>query len=468
MRALLPLALLATACAPSRASLYEPVRASVTERTGIEPHWRGDWRRPAPVDKRVREVLAAPLTADGAALVAVLNSSDLQAVYEDLATAGAAVTTSRAAFSPELEAQLRFPLEGHGNPQIELSAIQDVTALLAMIPRSRAADADLRATRREVVGRTVDLAARARIALYDAAAASARLALRRGIADTATAAAELARKLHEAGNITDLDLLRETLFEEESLVALRGAEADDAAAREALNAVLGLSGDETGWKLADRVLEAPVPRDDGRDLEREAVAASLDLEALRWRLEAAGGRVAVARLESFLPHLGAGVSVARESDESWHAGPAVRLALPLFDWGQGRRAAAWADVRRLQHRYTAAAIDVRASARATRQRLLAAEEQLARIREKLLPLRERLIDESVKQYNAMNLGPFELLIIRREQIEIENRHIDAMRDAWIARTAAWQLRAGSRPEPSIVGADSRPMSPAGSTATGGH
>jgi cobalt-zinc-cadmium efflux system outer membrane protein len=315
------------------------------------------------------------------------------------------------------------------------------------------AAAELRAVRRDLVARTVDLAADAKLRLYDAADAGARLALRRTIAETATAAAELARRLHQAGNLTDLALVRDDLFEEDALIALRGAEADAAAAREAVNAVLGLHGAQTGWRLGDRILEAPMPAIDVGDLEREAVAASLELDAARARLEAGGGRVALARFESFVPHLAAGISAVREGEEGWHLGPAFGLSLPLFDWGQGKRAAAWATVRREQHRYAALAIELRATARAVRERVLAGEEQLSRIRDRLMPLRERLIEESVKQYNAMQLGPFELLQIRREQIDIEERHIDALRNAWAARTAAWQLRAGSRPTLTTGGAE---------------
>jgi cobalt-zinc-cadmium efflux system outer membrane protein len=307
-----------------------------------------------------------------------------------------------------------------------------------------------------------------KVALYDAAAAGARLELRRTIAETATAAAGLARKLHEAGNITDLQLVRDELFEEDAHIALRGAEADAAATRHALDAALGLTAEESGWRLADKVLEAAAPPIDVSDLERDAVAASLELDAARARLEAAGGRVALARFESFMPHVGAGVTLTREGEEGWHAGPAVTLSVPIFDWGQGRRAAAWATVRREQHGYAAQAIEVRAAARTVREDVLAGEAQLARIRDKLLPLRERLIDESVKQYNAMNLGPFELLQVRREQIDIEERYIEALRDAWVARTAAWQLRAGSRPTSTTRGLERRAGAVAPTAEAGGH
>ncbi len=443
--AVLLAALTATACAPSRATIFDPVRAAVLQRTGVAPRWREDWRRPAAVDKQVAELLGAPLTADGAAAIAILHSEELQAVYAELAAAGAEVASARALPNPEVEAEIFFPLDHDDDPELEFSAMLDLTALLAIAPRAGAAGAELAAARREAVARTVDLAARARARLYQAAAAERRLELRRTTAETASAAAALARDLHAAGNLTDLELAREAVFEEETLTELGEAEAEAAAARESLATLLGLGPHQrSSWTFAGEILDGPPPPEDTRELEREAVASSLELQALRLRLEAAGGRVGVARMESFLPHLSAGAVFARESDE-WHAGPAVSLSLPIFDWGQGKRAAAWAQVRRLQHRYAAAALEVRAAARAVDRRVRLADDRLARVRDRVVPLRTQLLGEGVKQYNAMNLGPFELLQLRREQIDAEERHIDALLDAWIARTAAWQLRAGSRP-----------------------
>src|SRR5262245_43775497 len=92
------------ACVPSRTALFDPVAVSVKERTGLEP----TWRRPAATDARSRELAAAPLTADSAALLAVLASPELQGVYEDLAAAGAELATAGAPPNLEVDAEARF------------------------------------------------------------------------------------------------------------------------------------------------------------------------------------------------------------------------------------------------------------------------------------------------------------------------------------------------------------------------
>ena len=444
------LALVATAaaCTPSRGALFGPVRDSIVQRTGVEPDWRADWRRSPRADQRVRDLLAEPLTADSAVAIAILGNAELQAAYEELGIAGGALASAHTPPNPHAEAELRFPLD-EGETQLEFSVVESVTGLLTLIPKHRAADAELRAARRNAIAATLAVAARARTAYYHAAAAEQILGFRRTIAEAAAASAELARSLRVAGNITELELAREELFEEEASLAVREAEAEAVGAHERVNAALGLYGHEASWRITAALPDAPDDAPAADALEREAVAASLGLEAQRWRIEAAGHRIGVARLESFVPDLGAGVAAKREGD--WGAGPVVSLSIPLFDWGQGKRATAWAELRRAQHEYTSMAVDLRAQARAWQARLAAAHERAVRFKTVVLPLHERLLAEAVRQYNAMNQSPFELLVVRREQVEAQARYIEALRDYWVAITGVEQLRAGALPAPASEG-----------------
>lgn len=449
---------LVAACMPSRSALFDPVAASVRERTGISPEWRTGWRRSAAVDARVKEVLGKPLTAEDAALLAVLVSPELQAAYAELGVVGGTYASARTFSNPEIEAEIVFPLE-EGSTQLELTAVQDVTQLLTLLGRASGANAALKGERRAAVAMTIDVAARARVAFYEAAAAEQILRLRRTVSEAADASAAVAKSLHEAGNVTDFDFTRETLFAEDARLEVAEAEANAAAARERLNAVIGLTGDETGWTLAASPLaDAPATIADVSSLERDAIAASLDLDAARWRIEAAGQEIGVARLRSVLPTLGVGVSVERE--EGWSVGPAVTLSLPLWDWGQGARGAAWARLYGQQHRYTATAIAIRSAARAVAARLVSAHRRASTMKGVVLPLRERLAEQAILQYNAMQIDVFELILIRREHIEAEERYVRAVRDYWIAQTETDQLRAGSLPRGAFAETDDEADDPA--------
>jgi len=459
----------AGACGPSRADLFDPVSHAVREATGIAPEWRFEENRPAATTKgsALHGLLAQPLTAASAAAIAVLNNPELQASYAELAAAGGALSAARSVSDPELEAELTFPLDGGDDPRVELSALQDLTQLIAMIPAGRAADAGLRAARKRAILRTLELAARARVAFYRAVAAEQRAGQRRVIAEAAGASAEFARGLHAAGNVTEFDRLRETVFEEEAQVALAEAQLEATSSREALGSVLGFSGEDPTWTLASELPAAPEHPSGLPELERDALAASLELQALRAEIEGAGANIGLARMQSWLPHLAAGVAVKHE--EGWTLGPAVALSLPLFDWGQGKRGTAHARLSAVQYRYAAAEIATRAAARAAAARAVAAHERVTRIQTKILPLRRQLLAQAMRRYNAMTLDVFQLLILRREQASSEERYIDALRDYFIAQSDVDQLRAGALPGQAAVDSGAVPSSfGASEPSSGGH
>ena len=66
-------------------------------------------------------------------------------------------------------------------------------------------------------------------------------------------------------------------------------------------------------------------------------------------------------------------------------------------------------------------------------------------RDILLPLHERIVNEAQLQYNAMQLGPFQLLRAREQQVETAVAYIDALRDYWLARGDVGQILSGRLP-----------------------
>jgi hypothetical protein len=85
---------------------------------------------------------------------------------------------------------------------------------------------------------------------------------------------------------------------------------------------------------------------------------------------------------------------------------------------------------------------VRASVRAARNRAITTELLARRYREVLLPARERVFEQTLLQYNAMQLDVFRLLEARRDQIEAASDYLDALRDHWTARAALEQILVG--------------------------
>ena len=85
-------------------------------------------------------------------------------------------------------------------------------------------------------------------------------------------------------------------------------------------------------------------------------------------------------------------------------------------------------------------------ARALRDRVDGARDRALYYRDILLPLHERIVNEAQLQYNAMQLGPFQLLRAREQQIQTAVAYIESLRDYWLARADVEQILSGRLPK----------------------
>lgn len=432
---------LASACVPQAAG-YEDVR-NVVSRTGHDVRWRAvdaGGRTP----EAVEALLSAPLTADSAVKIALLENRELQAAFEALGVARGELQRALRLPNPTLEGGLSF--EG-GATDIELSLSQDLSELIFLPARGAAQREELAATRLDVAGRALDLIFAVRKAYYDVVADQQILELRGTVLEALKAAAATAAELHAAGNISDLDRANHEVLYEEARVSQSTAETALATSRERLNALLGVWGGATRWSITAR-LEAP-PEVTLESLEGRAIERSVELTALRHRYGAAARRANLARARGLLPELRAGVALEREGGE-WSVGPMAELELPLFYQGQGEVTRAEAELRREKELIAATAVRVRAAIRAVQVRARTARERVSYFEDVLLPMRERILSETQLQYNAMNASVFQLLIARRDQIEAGRAYVDAQREYWLAAADLEQLLAGRLPEGALA------------------
>lgn len=429
--------------------LFTPVLAAVSSCTpgpvdydGLLSH-AADRERQAGLgaatpNRDVRALLAKPLTAETAARIAVLNNPGLRAAVEEIAIAEAELAGTRRLPNPTLEAALRFG--GEGDPEAELGAMLDLTELILALPRGSAASKRLAAARLNALGAILDVSFEARRAFFEYQAALQQLELRTTVAEALGAAAEAAKQLREAGNITDLDLATQLSSFEQARLDVQRAETAVGSARERLNALLGVFGAGASWSAESRLPELPASELSIENLEREAVARSLDLGLSERRYAAAAQRADIESAAGWLPELKAGVSAER--DESWSVGPAVELEVPLFYQGQGEVAAARAELRRERNLHEHTALRIRSRARELATRLSAARDAVIHYRDVILPLKQRILEQAQLQYNAMSIGVFQLLQAKREQVEAASAYIDRLREYWTLRTSAQQLLAG--------------------------
>ncbi len=425
------------ACVPSRSDLRSPVDADLAKRLGAPAVVDG-------TDAQVAALLAKPIDRENAVKIALANSPRLRAALADLGVAGGELAEAIGLGPLDVGLDLRFggrSPDGDRLYEVELDVVQNFIGLVTA-PRLRAAArADLAAARATATATALRLAGKVETAFHDLIAAQQEVELRRTAFDAADAAATIRERMHDAGNTSDLAQARDRDAREQARVDLGRAEANVEVARESLNALLGLSGEQTKWIATGTLPDLPAAAPSLDDLETAAVAASLDLKSGTSSVEGASERVGAEGLRAFLPDLGAGVSVVNHG-AGVEIGPALRFGFPLFDQRAGQRARASARLARAEHELTAIAVELRANARATRISALAAYQEARHIRDVVLPLRQQIVDQTLLHYNAMDADPFELIVARRQLAEAGHQYLDALRRYWNATSEVLALRRG--------------------------
>ena len=446
MRSTLLACVVLAGCVPSRSTMFGPVERDLQRRLDLQVSWHGDGTDPR-VPAAVAGLLAKPLTLDTALRIAMAHNRHLQAELEELGIAASSIAEATVLPPTEIDLSHKVALSGSGS-ETEITIVQDVLDLLQLGQRRGIAHAEVAAARARATAAAVGLALDVELAFDDVVAAGQERELRQTAFAAASASAELTDRMRAAGNTTVLALVRDREVREQARVDLARAEVMVEQRREALNAVLGLSGDDTGWTLAEpRLPEVPAAVPALDDLEQVAVGANLELVALGADAEAASGRVGRARFRALVPALGVGVAVAKRDEGDWEAGPAVRIGLPLFDQQQGPRARANAELRRARQELTATAVDLRAEARSARSVAREAHDEAVHIRTVILPLRNEILDQLVAQYNAMNANTFELLEAKRQLVDAGSQYIEALRAYWSAMARVKALQRGVLPRP---------------------
>jgi outer membrane protein, heavy metal efflux system len=397
------------------------------------------WNQGTPEDAaaspHVAELLAQELSLDSAIHVALLNNRTLQAVYEQLGIAQADLVQAGLLQNPILAADVRFPTVEGAAIGAAAGLIQEFIAILQIPLKQRVAEAAFEEAKLTASAAVIDLVTAVKRAFYRLQGAQQTLELRRTVVEATELSADFARRQHEAGNITDLDLANELALYEQARVDLARVEIEVAEDREELTALMGLWGTATDWRIAPRL--PGLPRDDvaREGLETLAVSQRLDLAAARQRIQTILLSRDLTRAFRFIPTGGLGVEAEREVDNGvWSVGPAVQLPIPIFDQGQAALANQSAQVRQSENQHAALAVSIRSQVRRARTRMAQARALADHYWDVLLPLRVRVLQQTQLEYNAMLVGVFQLLTAKRDEIDAGRAYIEALRDYWIART----------------------------------
>ena len=395
-------------------------QAVAVQRTGGEA---------ASAQARVAGYLQEPLTAESAVAVALLSNRGLQAKFGELGIAEADLVRAGRLRNPLLSFSR---LSGGGDVEIERGILFDVLGLLTLpaareVGQRRFEQAQLRAA-----ADAVALAADVRRAYVEAVAAREAVHYASQVREAADASGELARRMQQAGNFSKLAQMREQAFQADAVAQLARARHQATAQRERLTRLLGLAGEQANYRLPERLPDLPAQPVDTRDAERAALDKRLDVLMARRAVDATARSLGLAKATRFVNVLEAGYRNRSESGKPRANGWEIELELPLFDFGAARTARAEAVYMQAFNRTAEVAVNAQSEVREAHSAYTTAYELARHYRDEVVPLRKRISEENLLRYNAMLIGPFELLADAREQVAGVTGYLQALRDFWLA------------------------------------
>ncbi len=463
--------LLASGCALNSKPAFREVEEAVGGASGKKVSWIRSGEEKAEATQAVRTFLSRRLNADTAAQVALLNNRRLQSRFQELGISHADYVEASLPKNPSLSASFRFPDRPPSAANIEYSVAQDIIGLLLIPLRKSVAQRELLITQLRIAGDVLGLVADTKSAFYRLQAQQQMIGRLQLIVESNAAGADLAKRQHDAGNISDLELANQQAIANQARVDVGKLVSQMRVSREELNRLMGLWGADTNWQVADELPPLPGSEPSFANLESKAIAQRVDIAAARQRVNRIGMALALKQRTRYTPiDLDLGVNTEKETDGARLTGPTLEVQLPIFNFGQASIARLEAQLAQARNDLEAAAVEARSEVRQARDLIIANRDLTEYYRKILLPQRQLILHQTQLQYNAMQDGPVQLLNARERELQTERAYIEAWRDYWIARAELERaLHGGNGGLRRMTNdGDSSSASPSADASPGGH
>jgi outer membrane protein TolC len=394
----------------------------------------------------VKRLLKRPLTADAAVQIALINNRGLQAAYNELGIAEAAMVGASLPPNPVVSLSR---IAGSGETEIEGRIVADILALATLPARADIAADRFRQAQWRARAESLRVAPAPRRAYYRAVAAQETGGFLAQAQTAAASAAQLAKRLGETGALNKLDQAREQVFYADLSTQVAAARLLERSERERLTRLLGLWGHDLAFRLAAALPPLPARVRALPAIETEAIRRRVDLQIARIETDALAKSYGLTQATRFISLLDVGgvAKTTRSPDAGTirERGVEVDFQVPLFDFGEVRVRGAEQSYMAAVNRLTELAINIRSQARDAYQAYRASYDIAAHYQREVLPLRKIISDETLLRYNAMQIDVFALLAEARQRIGATTAAIDAKRDFWLANTRLFAATVGGDP-----------------------
>ncbi len=395
------------------------------------------------VRKHINKLLENELTEDNAVKITLLNNRKLQAEYEKIGIAKANLAQAKLLKNPIFSLSYKFATEANQFDIINMSLFQNFLDALLTPSKKKLAMVELEKTKSFVTNQILQTIAVTKNAFYNVLFTNLTLELEKKILIAKEASYEFAEVLFEAGNINALELSIKKADYLEAKLNIADIEVALIDAKEKLNQALGLYGKDIKWKLNEAFEEKNLHELKFDNFENKVISKSLKLKYNQLQMIAVAKKYGIDIANTVLSNFTIGPDSEREDNGVWFVGPAFSIGIPIFDFGKAVSAAAQAELYQQWNNYTSTAVNIRSFARMARINFLNSKRKLNYYQKAVIPLKEKIYQETFDQYNAMQLGVFELLKVKSDELTAHIQKIKIEKDFIFSKIELDLLLSGS-------------------------
>ena len=383
---------------PEQAARLTGIENAITFRTEAEPM---DWP-PLP---------NGPLSREQAVRLALTHDPRIQSSLAKVRAAEADANQARLLPNPILTLDARWPLQSGSNVAFEPSLTMDLIAVLQKPALISAADQRLREAASNALVTVLDAIAEVGDAYASVRTLDNEIAIAERRLERLQRLRDLARKRLDAGEATRLDVLTFDAQWMQSRLDLSDLRLQRDQQRLLLARLLNQPRSEANWALEP--WEAPADR----ALAPEAawIEAALrnrpEVMSRVWELRALGADL---RLTTLAPLQGVELGVHGEKDPEWRVGPVWTTPVPIFDWGQVRRAKVQAEIIGARHDLAEQQREIVQDVRTAYIGYVESATQLAYAQDQILPMQRQQRDQAQLAYQAGEADVTTLLLAQNE------------------------------------------------------
>ncbi len=371
-------------------------------------------------------VLEDGLSEDEAVAIALWNNAAFQEALAELGIKRAELIQAGLLSNPVFS--VFFPL---GSKQLEFTANLPVEALLLRPHRMDAAKLECERVSALLVQGGLDLVRDVRMAYTD-------LVLARQRARIAGESAALHRKIAEffearlrAGAVSELEASTARI---EALQAQRESvrlSRQIQLVEQELRALLGFGIPGRALEFREEALNIPGQLETEEELLEDAFLNRPDLRAAELAVDAAAERAGLADWEFIVAS--ALVDANEEGKDGFEIGPGLQVEVPLFNWNQGGRARARAELERAARRFVTLRHRITREVGEGRSRFLQASEEWNCWRLEILPSLESTRRRAEKAHEKGETSILPVLQVSKKFLEGRLREAEAAADLRRAR-----------------------------------